>query len=122
MTPPIDISDRIWTHDVASAWLWWKAAEEAEKIHSPEEDVAGLAAGVGMHQLFLQVLQRAVVDIDWTPQLWRLSGTLLRQLPIETDVTVCCEGHRELDSIFISWIWNNKKIRTVNTSWNIYTF
>lgn len=82
---------------------------KTEKIRLPEEDVAGLAAGVGMHELFLQVLQRAVVDIDWTPQLRTLTGTLLRHLPVETDVKVCLEGHRELDSIFVSWIWNKKK-------------
>ncbi len=32
----------------------------------PEEDVPGLAARVGMYQLFLQMLQGAVVDVDWT--------------------------------------------------------
>lgn len=35
-------------------------------ITIPEEDVPGLAAGVGVYQLLLQEIQGAVVDIDWT--------------------------------------------------------
>lgn len=100
-----------WT--AARPWQHQSVSSRGKRnIHLPEEDVAGLPAGVGMHQLLLQVLQRAVVDIDWTSPLRALTGALLRHLPIETGVKVCCEGHRELDSIFVSWIWNKKKNRT----------
>lgn len=32
----------------------------------PEEDVPGLTGRVGVNQLLLELLQRTVVDIDWT--------------------------------------------------------
>lgn len=44
-----------------SAFVFLPAGE-----HVPEEDVLGLAAGVGVYQLLFQVLQGAVVDVDWT--------------------------------------------------------
>lgn len=75
-----------------------------------------------MHQLLLQVLQRAVVDVDWTPQLCTLTGTLLGHLPAEIDVKVGLEGHRELDSFFVSWIWNKKKNRTLTSIWKCTEF
>lgn len=32
----------------------------------PEEDVSGLTGGAGLYQLLLELLQGAVVDVDWT--------------------------------------------------------
>lgn len=77
-------------HARVSASLLCKAACA---LSLPEEDVSGLAAGVGVHQLLLQVLQGAVVDIDWTPQLRTLTGTLLRDLSVVIDVKVSLQRH-----------------------------
>lgn len=41
------------------------AARQACEVMVPEEDVPGLVA-VGVNQLLLQLLQGAVVDVDWT--------------------------------------------------------
>lgn len=73
-------------------------------VSVPEEDVPGLAAGAGMYELLLQVLQGAVVDVNWTLKLAAVIGALLGHLPAEADMEICLLWFRELDSLFFTQI------------------
>lgn len=73
-------------------------------VSVPEEDVPGLAAGAGVYQLLLQVLQGAVVDVDWTLKLAAVTGALLGDLPAEADVEIGLVWFRELDSLFLTQV------------------
>lgn len=68
------------------------------------EDVPGLAAGVRMDQLLLQMLQRAVVDVDRTLQMAAVRGAVLGNLSAKTEV--CSLGLRELN-FFLSNFYKN---------------
>lgn len=75
----------------------------------PEEDVSGLAAGVWVNQLLFQILQRTVVDVNWTLQLAAVTSALLGKLSAEADMEVCLLWLREVHSFFFCSIWKHQE-------------
>lgn len=71
---------------------------------TPEEDVPGSVAGIGMHQLLLQLFKGTVVDVDREAELTSLTGALLRNLSAHAVVDFCLSWFRELNPLFFTSI------------------
>lgn len=77
-----------------------------EKSGVPEEDVPRLSVGIGMYQLLLEGLQRAVVDVDGAAWPGEIPSTLLRDLSTEGDVEVPFVRLRKLDTVLFFHTWD----------------
>lgn len=69
---------------------------------TPEEDVPGSVAGVGMHQLLLQLFKGTVVDVDGEAELTSLTGALLGNLSAHAVLDFCLSWFRELNPLFFT--------------------